>query len=259
MISCLTVTHPGHRESLELAIRDFGRQTYQDCELVIVHDGDGRFHDDIKRECDRYEGRQIRVLQESAGKTLGELRNLAVDFADGDLVCQWDDDDRYHSERLARQHELLVQENSRFCFMTDQLHWFAKERVMFWDDWDVETWPMNLIQGTLLGFKADLPPYPNLARGEDSPVVARIVQNGVPVSQLKNEGYLYIYVFNGLNAWDELHHKAISAWKRLDRNRLVENRSVLLEGLLDYGLGCEEVVFLHEQGRLVLDLAQDSQ
>jgi hypothetical protein len=127
MISCLTVTRETRFRSLELAVGDFARQTWAERELVIVHDGDAAF--DVK------------------------LKRLAAahDAARGETVCQWDDDDRYHPRRLEFQFAAMRVENSEFCFLTDQLHLFAAERTMYWDDWNLEVHPLNLVQGTLLG------------------------------------------------------------------------------------------------------------
>jgi glycosyltransferase involved in cell wall biosynthesis len=153
MISCLTVTRETRFRSLELAVGDFARQTWAERELVIVHDGDAAFDVKLKRLAAAHDA-AIAVHREAPGQTLGDLRNASIDAARGETVCQWDDDDRYHPRRLELQFAAMRVENSEFCFLTDQLHLFAAERTMYWDDWNLEVHPLNLVQGTLLGSKA---------------------------------------------------------------------------------------------------------
>ncbi|MCC8197454.1 MAG: glycosyltransferase family 2 protein [Tannerellaceae bacterium] len=43
--------------------------------------------------------------------TLGELRNLCVQNADGKYICQWDDDDWYSEDRLQIQMEYIIKSN----------------------------------------------------------------------------------------------------------------------------------------------------
>ncbi|MEP6997864.1 MAG: hypothetical protein ABI900_09450 [Betaproteobacteria bacterium] len=102
-------------------------------------------------------------------------------------------------------------ENSEFCFLSDQLHLFTADRTMYWDDLNLEVHPLNLVQGTLLGSKAALGRYRPLARGEDTPLVLDLLRRDCRITRLREHGYLYVYVFDGKNAWDYRHHATISA------------------------------------------------
>jgi glycosyltransferase involved in cell wall biosynthesis len=234
------------------AIRDFQRQTWQDRELIIVQDSSHAFHEELKDYIQQFPEERIRLYFIEKPLSLGELRNISVEKASGSYICQWDDDDRYHPQRLEIQFELLQQEDSDFCFLTDQLHWYQEKNWWFWDDWQVETFPMNLIQGTILGKKELLGEYPALDRGEDTPVIVDIAERGLKISQLKNHGYLYIYTYNGNNVWDYQHHAAISAWKRYGLERLEHNQAVLSQYLAGYRLGINYIIMPHDAGVLKL-------
>jgi glycosyltransferase involved in cell wall biosynthesis len=234
VISCLTVTRDVRFDALQLAIGDFVHQTHAPRELVIVHDGSGDFDTRLRRSLECYSAPSITVHHEPRLRTLGELRNVAVDLARGDFVCQWDDDDRHHPRRLAVQWAALQIEASDFCFLTDQLHLFAAERRMYWDDWSLETYPLNLIQGTLLGRKSKIGRYPALGRGEDTRVVLDLLRRGCKCSRIAGHGYLYVYIFDGNNAWDHAHHAAISAAKRYDASRLLAHQGELRARLAEY-------------------------
>jgi glycosyltransferase involved in cell wall biosynthesis len=254
MISCLTVTREARFASLELSVGDFARQTWAERELVIVHDGDAAFDAKLKALASSHDGPVITVYREPAGQTLGELRNASVDAARGEIVCQWDDDDRYHPRRLELQFAAMRVENSEFCFLTDQLHLFAADRTMYWDDWNIEVYPLNLVQGTLLGSKTALGHYSPLARGEDTPLILDLLRRGRRITRLREHGYLYVYVFDGKNAWGYDHHATISAWKRFRGARLLALEPMLRARLAEYEPPLGPFVMPYEGGQLVFSV-----
>jgi len=259
LISCLTVTQPDRLDELARSIRCFARQSHAERELIIVHDGDQAFDGAVAGLLEDMPEQWFRIQRAEPGASLGTLRNLSVRLARGELVCQWDDDDLYHPERLAAQHARLLETDADFCFLTDQLHWFLNTGEIFWDDWNVEPWPMNLIQGTLLGRRALMPAYPALARGEDTPLLRELFRQGARLTALVDHGYLYIYTYSGKNAWDLRHHGAISSWKRLRRERLEARHDLLAHYLKDYDLPLRQARFTHDEGALVVSLDRTGQ
>jgi glycosyltransferase involved in cell wall biosynthesis len=253
MISCLMVTQPARLELAALAIGDFAAQTHAERELIIVHDGDSIFHAAIVARAEGAAGQPIRVVCAPAGLTLGALRNLAVAAAASDFVCQWDDDDRYHPLRLARQWQALCEARTDFCFLGDQLHWFAEWREMYWDDWDSEPYPLNLVQGTLLGRRDRMPVYPEVARGEDTGLLKQILRSDNRVLRLRDAGWCYVYVYHGANVWAIEHHAAISRAKAHGKARLFQRESILRSRLAEYVPGFGAVRLPYESG--CLDIA----
>lgn len=253
MISCLMVTQEKKADMAKQAIRDFNRQSFKDRELIVVQDSSEAFHQDLREFIKEFPEDDIHLYHVEQTTSLGELRNFSVEKAKYSLICQWDDDDLYHPDRIKIQYELLQKDDSDFCFFTDQLHWYKERNLFFWDDWNVEKFPMNLIQGTVLGKKELLGKYPSLGRGEDTPVIVDIAQRGCKISKLENHGYLYIYTYNGDNVWDFNHHAAISEWKRYRLDRLEENKENLIRYLSEYGLPFDKVLMPHDQG--VLEIA----
>jgi glycosyltransferase involved in cell wall biosynthesis len=233
-ISCLTVTRTSRLPGLELAIGDYARQTHAERELVIVHDGGGEFDRAIAGIVAQHRAPQVRSRSVAAGQTLGALRNCAVDAAEGALVCQWDDDDRYHPERLDVQARALATAAADFAFLTDQLHWFPRSQRMTWDDWRGEAHPLDFVQGTLMGRRAAMPRYEPLARGEDTALCARIVASGNRIERIDNAGWGYIYVCHGDNAWSDAHHWAIAHAKAMPPARLLARAPILAQRLQEY-------------------------
>ena len=136
----------------------------------------------------------------------------------------------------------------------DNLKQARDDGEMYWDDWTEEDYPMCLIEGTLMGHRKRLGSYADLERGEDTPVVMDLVERGCRVAQLRDRGYLYIYVYNGKNAWGVEHHAAISVRKRRPKEALLEHKSALRSHLADYRLGEKVVMMPHEDGALFIEL-----
>ena len=172
-LSCLTVT-VGRLTLLKRAVRCYCDQTYRNRELVIVTDADGRRRQAIEEYLSSLERPDIRFIPVEGVRSLGALRNIALESAGGEIVCQWDDDDLYHPQRLEKQAAPLIAQGEGACLLTDQLHFFEAERALFWVDWTAggrvqAIW--QLIPGSLMMYKQRFR-YPETGseakRGEDS-------------------------------------------------------------------------------------------
>lgn len=236
MISCFTVTQEGRLASLTRAVGDFARQTERDRELVILHDGSAAFHEDLTAAVRSYNEAAIRVVQTQGApkQTLGMLRNAAVDAAHGEYVCQWDDDDRYHPRRLEVQLGALRAAQSDASFLVDQLHFFAESREMYWDDWDEMPYPLNFVPGTLFARRDALARYPDRPRGEDTGLVLAMLRQGRTFARVREQGYLYIYVFDGRNSFDQAHHAALSLYHGFRGARLLRLEAPLRKHVAEY-------------------------
>lgn len=196
-VSCLMVT----KDRLPLArraIRCFLAQTYTRAELVVVDDGADTALEDHVRDLADERIRLHRLPPE--GRTLGELRNIAVDLATGSYVCQWDDDDLYDPERLEVQLAAVLALGATACFLARERLWWPARRKLAISG--VRVW-----EGSMLCAKEALPRYPEQRRGEDSPVAEAVVRGGRTVSLDAPE--LYTYVFHGANTFDEPHFTSL--------------------------------------------------
>lgn len=104
LISCILVT--ADRPALcRRALRCYEQQTYEPTELVVLDNGD----EPIEHLLDDVSG-EVHYLHEEPdpARTIGVLRNRALDAAEGDFVVpQWDDDDWSHPARIERQAAVL--------------------------------------------------------------------------------------------------------------------------------------------------------
>jgi glycosyltransferase involved in cell wall biosynthesis len=144
----------------QMAISCYRSQTYSNRELVIVTaNPNSKLSDYVAG----LEDTSIRCLQ-IPPMPLGDLRNASRDAAQGDFICNWDDDDLYGSHRIERQlHE---------CLRSKAVGHFYN-RVLLW-------WPNRKLLGisgprrwenTMFVKREILPRYLPVALREDTPVV----------------------------------------------------------------------------------------
>lgn len=235
-ISCLTVTL-NRLVLLKESIQCYCRQTYPNRELVIVTDGTPRYRQaigDYLRWLGRHDIRLISVPQ--SGQTLGALRNISLAAATGEFVCQWDDDDLNHPQRLERQFAHLSSTKADACCLTDQLQFFFAERTLWWSDWRSEDERVKqLIPGTLMARRDARFRYPETTSGEDSVLLEDIFDNGTVVP-LEEVGFLNLYSYHGKNVFPEVHHRRIAFMGGQSVDFLREHEAVLRDALRHYRL-----------------------
>lgn len=197
LVSCLMVTR-GRLFPSRFAVDCFRSQTWAERELVLICDAPGTPIEAYCRElCDP----RIRVVTpaQPAG-SLGELRNLSLRSARGDWICQWDDDDLYHPQRLELGMLLLQAMQADAVFLSRWMLWSPAARkvgVSGAREWE----------GSMLARRAAVPSYPGLARGEDTAVMHQMLGRGRVA--LLDAPWLYTYVQTGVNTWTAQHFGAI--------------------------------------------------
>jgi glycosyltransferase involved in cell wall biosynthesis len=240
-ISCLTITL-NRLVLLKEAVRCYCRQTYPNRELIIVTDGTPQYRQAID-DYIRWLGRAdiYPVYMAESGQPLGVLRNIALDVAKGTIVCQWDDDDLNHPERLERQFECMNSVGAEACCFTDQLQFFYRQRVLYWADWRGAGHHATeqLIPGTLMARREVCLRYPETGplstTGEDSVLLAQIAAERT-VAPFSEAGYLNVYCYHGANAYPEVHHRRIATSAGQSADFLRHKKTILTDALQHYRL-----------------------
>jgi glycosyltransferase involved in cell wall biosynthesis len=154
------------------------------------------YHEAIARAAAAHPNAIIIIIAAELGQSLGARRNLAVHHAIGDWICQWDDDDRYHPHRLTLLWQAAQIAHAAVNYLVDQLHGFTAEQTLYWDDWQREPCPSNLIQGTLLARRDIMPLYPDQPRVEGiahtSALLRADAATGFGISRLRDAGWCYL-------------------------------------------------------------------
>lgn len=239
-ISCLMVT----RDRLGLAMRAmrcFADQTYPERELVVVSEGEDWYRGALERYAETLGIERARFVRAEAGQSLGALRNITMEAASGPVLCQWDDDDCSHPDRLARQYEAMRREEADACFLTEHLQYLQREGILFWIDWTGEgtvegEW--QLFPGSVMMKRDDRFRYPESGpycqRGEDSALVAQLHENAA-VARIGGMGHLYLYHYHGRNTFSRDHHAQIASYAVSEE--LLRQRDEEIRGAIDcFGL-----------------------
>ena len=248
------------------AVQDFCRQTYPRRELVVVTDGPCQRGELARRISEL--GRDDIVLEHVPAKsTLGELRNHSLDVAHGEIVCQWDDDDRYHPRRIESQFSRLVESNADVCLLQEQLHYIQPERKLYWSHWGRGWRKASLIPGTLFARKFPEIRYPEAGedsiRGEDSVLITRLKKLGKKIVGLKHQGHLYLRTYHGQNTWDLTHHMQRIQLGGLKAREISKRKNDLIRELDEYEcldeaisvMGTDRLAFVYVRSDSIRKLA----
>lgn len=195
LVSCLMVSRGATWPALK-AIECYRQQSYANRELVIV-----------SANCDRKLAKLVAEIGDPSiryyqveDRTLGELRNCSVARAKGEFLCQWDDDDIYHSDRLALQMAAIASTGANGCYLSRLLLWWPERELLRVSS--ERSW-----EGSMVAHRSVVPIFPAMAREEDLYVVDRIgklhevVQIDYPFG--------YCYVVHDCNVNDAAHFERV--------------------------------------------------
>jgi glycosyltransferase involved in cell wall biosynthesis len=245
LISCLLVTLPVPERLplLQRSIADYRRQTWHNRELVIVSNGgDPDSRAAITACVNGLAQADIRLVEVPGALRLGALRNISIAEARGEVVCQWDDDDRYHPERLARQVEAMRADSGRANLLQEVMQYFVADGLLFCTNWhgtDSRGKP-----GSLMCLRAESIAYdnsgPGSAFGEDRLVVQQLLADG-RLGVLAGAPHLFIYVVHGHNSWNDSHHRMLVKRLAVSRGVLLRQEAALRAGLAAFDFGAAPV------------------
>jgi glycosyltransferase involved in cell wall biosynthesis len=243
LVSALMVTFgaPDRLAFQRLSIADYCRQSAANCELVIVASGgDPGCLAALATHVAGLARPDIRLIDVPGRFPLGELRNMSIDAARGEVICQWDDDDRYHPDRIARQFDALVAAGGRAVLQQEVMQYVPAERRLYCINWRATE--SRGMPGSLMCQRTAPIRYPTsgeFARlGEDSVVVRQLLA-GDGVQLLANAPHLFVYVTHGANSWPGGHHRMLVERLGVSRGILLRREALLRDGLraFDFGAG----------------------
>lgn len=195
MVSCLMVTR-GEPARVRLAIEQFQRQSYAPRELLVVCD---EVTEALRALVDEA-GAAVRLVSALPGFTLGELRNLSVAEAYGDIVCQWDDDDLYGPDRIANGVGALLQVGADALFLRQWFIWCPSQRVLALSR-------SRIWEGSMIARKRAIAPYPALRREEDTRMVdAMVARSSIA---LLDDPLSYCYCIHSQNTSPDDHMQVL--------------------------------------------------
>ncbi|SRX76220.1 hypothetical protein AEQU3_03219 [Aequorivita antarctica] len=236
LVSCLTLTK-NRLLLVKQAIECFCLQSYQNKELVIISAGTKRYQTALKNHIDTLERVDINlVLLPKEHIPIGTMRNISLDQAKGKYICIWDDDDLYHKDRINIQYSTTVNHQVDACYLTDHLHWFDKDRSLYWVNWKRFSTQQSMdcmVPGTLFMKRPLKIRYPEYDHAGEDNIFRSLVFKNYTVYGLSDYGYLYIYRVHGANQCPNNHHKLIVK-KGCVELSFIENKWEQLKEVLTY-------------------------
>lgn len=240
VITCVMVT-AGRFDCIKKSVACYLRQTYSNKQLVILSQAHVDYHQQIKQWIESLSRSDIQIHHAPSKLSLGGMRNTSVEIATGDIICQWDDDDLYHPDRLMTQYNVLRADSGRVASLyCDFLKYFKTTGEIYWCDWSGEPIPSHrFLCGAVMFHKEIFGQfktfYPDVGAQscveEDLNVLEKLMTKGSigPVFA----GHQYVYVYHGQNTYDIDHHylgirtdwgkKLHSSSELLSRRELLEN------------------------------------
>jgi glycosyltransferase involved in cell wall biosynthesis len=198
-ISCLTITRVERVDLLRRCLHSYSRQTIDSAcrELVIVHHDGNKGTKVIQGLLAAFNIAAIIVDVPPA--PLGTLRNISIESASGDLLCQWDDDDFYHPDRLRMQAAPFTTDKCIATTLDSQLLWFCASGELY-----VRRGAREGIHGTVMFRKGRALQYePTMSKGEDSRFMqALLLQDPAGIRRIDGHPELYVRTYHGRNTWD---------------------------------------------------------
>lgn len=237
-ITCTLVT-TGRVELVKKSIQYYLNQTYPHRNLVILSQGSKDDNKQIEEYISALNRTDILFLKAPASLSLGALRNTSVELATGEIICQWDDDDIYHPDRIMTQYTCLrADSRNSAAIYCDFLKYFKTTSQLYWCDWSGEPLPTHkFLCGSAMFYKKFFHMFhmfypesgPQSQVEEDLNVLEKLSWKGriAPV----HAGHQYIYVYHGENTYNLDHHLLTldTQWgkKVMDSPELLANKELL--------------------------------
>jgi glycosyltransferase involved in cell wall biosynthesis len=239
LVSCLLVTLavPQRLRHVRRCLADYCRQTHSDRELVVVPDPEStEAVSALAAEVATLGRDDIRLVDVPSRIPLGALRNLAVASARGTVLCQWDDDDFHHPDRIVRQLDAMQGARSDAVYLEEAMQYFPATQTLYCTHWSATE--AKALPGTLMCRKSAGIRYPETGRtarfGEDTAVALQLQQQG-SVRMLAGAPHLYVYVSHGANTWPDEHHRMLAGELAISRALLRRREAQLRDGLRPHG------------------------
>ena len=201
LISCICVSY-NRPHYLKKAIKYFQAQDYPNKELVIVY----RSTDpETKQLVDSSTDGSIRGMEYDYSEeiTLGDIRNQAIAFTNGDIFCNWDDDDWYHPLRLSTQYGNMRDSGQSAALVTNMLVYDELMEQAYFS-------MFRLWETSILCEKSnitDTVKYGSLNRSEDAVLVNKLMELGsISPCTVPN---LIIYRIHGSNTMQRSHYQKL--------------------------------------------------
>jgi glycosyltransferase involved in cell wall biosynthesis len=191
--------------------------------MIIVSQGTSSQNNAIREMIIGHDN--IHFVEAPKHLTLGRMRNLSVELSHGEFVCQWDDDDWYHPDRIMTQFRHL-RGGAVASLYSKYLKYFADTQQMYMIDHlrgpqdYLDLCELHkhkkFLAGSIMFKKSFFHEFNNCLypdggwqsdKEEDLNVLQKLSKVGmiVPITS----GHEYCYVYHGGNVYQRRHHEML--------------------------------------------------
>ncbi|HKT53111.1 MAG TPA: glycosyltransferase family A protein [Caulobacteraceae bacterium] len=198
-VSCLMVTR-GDISVLRYSLECYARQSWLHRELVLVTDADRSA--EVEAFVATSAAPNVRVFGIGPGLTLGDLRNITVARARGEVLMQWDDDDLSDPRRVELAIQVLQHSNAAAAYLKRWLIWWPARGL-------AAISYHRLWEGSGAIRREHMRTYPAMASREDY-MHRRHLSDHHPVAWI-DAPLQYVYAVTGRNTYQSSHFEALLA------------------------------------------------
>lgn len=212
----------GRVDLVQHSIRSFLAQTYKYKELIIVSQGTSEQNSVISNMVLTYNN--IHFIEAPSQLTIGEMRNLSIELSHGDVICQWDDYDFYHPQRIMTQFKSM-RGGFVASLYTRYLKYFSETKRLYMidnlggtDDY-VDLLMREPYKKYLCGsvmfrkecfHKSENVLYPERGPQSNRQEDLNVLQKLMKIGQIASvDSCDYCYVYHGGNVYDKKHHEML--------------------------------------------------
>lgn len=264
IITCVCVTK-NRPDFLKKSIDCYINQTYVNKKLIIVSQSEEKVNHNILNYINSLNRPDVSFFTAPDTLTLGAMRNVSTELSTGEVVCQWDDDDLYHPERLTTQYKSLASDSRNVASLYSEfLKYFVNSNELYWCDWSQESEHSHrYLCGSIMFYKKLFHMWENFypergvqsGREEDLHVLEKLMTKG-SISGV-NAGNQYIYLYHGVDhVYDLEHHKLTLdvRWgkKIYNKEQLLEKKELIIQTLNYFNItnsidikGLDETAFVY--------------
>jgi len=192
-------------------------QTYPNKQLLICSEPEDAETRSVAQAYTNYPQIKHITFPGNSEMNLGQKRNYAIEQADGDIVCTWDDDDWYHRYRLEEQVLAMQKSHKPVCLLSHLLVFNAKSQRCYASS--IRLWEQTVMFRKELYYQGYR--YDELPRSEDKAFIERMVADNLVYPLFRPQ--LYIYNFHGGNTWGQNHFDFF-----MQRSQALDQRASLL-------------------------------
>lgn len=224
LVSCICLTH-NSVDLLKRSLKCFQEQTYRNKELIVAFTEDNKSAATLINRLGDSSVRPL-VYSSETDMTLGEKRNAAIRHANGQYICNWDDDDWHHRERVETQAKALFSTGNKASILSQIILYDGVSGDLYISAtrWG---WEQTLFCEKSLFDNPDWQ-YQHVDRGEDSPLIYKLKQSNLLVS-IPNP-HLYIYVYHARNVFHREHWEVnLLPWAE----KMMPDRAAVVLAMLD--------------------------